>query len=76
MVNILAWSTTLQNWLSDGIWSLFGVINKEEAYLTNVAIRKLLIRLILLKRPICAIRVFLCMKLQAGRILILRAFSL
>ena len=44
--------------------------------MTNVAIRKLLIRLIMLKGPICTIRVLLCVKLKAGRILILRAFYL
>ena len=76
MVNTLTWSTTLDNRLSDGICSLFGVINKEEAYLTDIAIGKLLIRLILLKGPICSIRVLFCVKLEAGRILILRAFYL
>ena len=76
MVNILTWSTTLQNRLSDGICSFFRVIDQEEAYLTDVAIGKLLIRLILLKWPICTTRVLFCMQLQTGRILILRAFYL
>ena len=76
VVNILTRPTTLQNRLSDGICSFFRVINKEEAYLTDVAIWKLLIRLILLKGSICTIRVLLCVQLEAGRILVLRAFYL
>ena len=73
MVNVLAWSTTLNNRLSDGIISLLWIINQEEARLTNVAIGELLIRLILFKGPIRSIRVFFCLQLQAGRVFIFRA---